>query len=53
MSYDIFKQNMLAFMLNQPNITAKEQFAKKMVEEYQSASMALRHYRIEHYVARS
>jgi hypothetical protein len=34
MSYDIFKQNMLAFMLNQPNITAKEQFAKKMVEEY-------------------
>jgi len=34
MSYDLFKQNMLAFMLNQPNITAKEQFAKKMVEEY-------------------
>ena len=34
MSYDIFKQNMLAFMLNQPSITAKEQFTKKMVEEY-------------------
>jgi hypothetical protein len=34
MSYDIFKQNMLAFMLNQPSITAKEQFARKLVEEY-------------------
>lgn len=34
MSYDIFKQNMLAFMTNQPSITAKEQFARKLVEEY-------------------
>jgi hypothetical protein len=34
MSYDIFKQNMLTFMRNQPNIASKEQFAKKLVQEY-------------------
>jgi hypothetical protein len=34
MSYDIFKQNMLVFMRNQPNIAFKEQFAKKLVQEY-------------------
>jgi hypothetical protein len=34
MSYDIFKQNMLVFMRNQPNIASKEQFAKKLVQEY-------------------
>lgn len=36
MSYDIFKQNMLTFMRNQPNIASKEQFAKKLVQEYDS-----------------
>lgn len=34
MSYDIFKQNMLSFMRNQPNIASREQFAKKIVDEY-------------------
>lgn len=34
MSYTIFKQNMLTFMRNQPNIAFKEQFAKKITEEY-------------------
>lgn len=34
MSYDIFKQNMLAFMTNQRAIESQEQFAKKLVEEY-------------------
>ena len=34
MSYDIFKQNMLVFMRNQKDIAFKEQFAKKLVQEY-------------------
>lgn len=34
MSYDIFKQNMLGFMRNQSNVASKEQFAKKLVQEY-------------------
>jgi hypothetical protein len=34
MSYDIFKQNMLSYMRNQKNIGSKEDFAKKLVQEY-------------------
>lgn len=34
MSYNIFKQNMLTYMRNQPNIAFKEQFAKKITQEY-------------------
>jgi hypothetical protein len=34
MSYDIFKQNMLSYMRNQSSIGSKEDFAKKLVQEY-------------------
>jgi len=34
MSYDIFKSNMLSYMRNQRNIGSKEEFAKKLVQEY-------------------
>lgn len=34
MSYEIFKQNMLSFMRNQASISDQQQFAKKLVEEY-------------------
>ena len=34
MSYEIFKQNMLGFMRNQASISDQQQFAKKLVEEY-------------------
>ena len=36
MSYDIFKQNMLSYMQNQQGIGSKEDFAKKLVQEYDS-----------------
>ena len=36
MSYDIFKQNMLSYMRNQRAIGSKEDFAKKLVQEYDS-----------------
>jgi hypothetical protein len=36
MSYDIFKQNMLSYMRNQSAIGSKEDFAKKLVLEYDS-----------------
>ena len=34
MSYDIFKSNMLSYMRNQRNIGSKEEFAAKLVQEY-------------------
>jgi hypothetical protein len=34
MSYDIFKQNMLSYMRNQRAIGSKEDFAAKLVQEY-------------------
>ena len=34
MSYELFKQNMLSYMQNQKNIGSKEDFAKKLVQEY-------------------
>lgn len=36
MSYDIFKQNMLSYMRNPSAIGSKEDFAKKIVQEYDS-----------------
>lgn len=36
MSYDIFKQNMLSYMKNQQAIGSEEDFAKKLVQEYDS-----------------
>lgn len=36
MSYNIFKQNMLSYMRNQRAIGSKEDFAKKLVQEYDS-----------------
>lgn len=36
MSYDIFKKNMLSYMRNQRAIGSKEDFAKKLVQEYDS-----------------
>ena len=37
MSLEIFKQNMLSYMRNQRNIGSKEDFAKKLVQEYDAA----------------
>ena len=36
MSYELFKQNMLGYMSNQSSIGSKEDFAKKLVQEYDS-----------------
>lgn len=36
MSYDIFKQNMLSYMQNQEGIGSMDDFAKKLVQEYDS-----------------
>lgn len=36
MSYELFKQNMLSYMRNQRAIGSKEDFAKKLVQEYDS-----------------
>lgn len=37
MSLEVFKQNMLSYMRNQENIGSKEDFAKKLVQEYDIA----------------
>lgn len=37
MSLETFKQNMLSYMRNQKNIGSKEEFAKKLVQEYDMA----------------